>query len=192
MAQLQSEYYSAVMLTWMSLFWSLNPAGKQICPSVLEWASSINQNCVVHYPTFFDTQPYFKQEPDLWAWNPFITGSERSFLQVCRDPVRLLLQLMSPKTQDCIKVGLEGNSKWEAEEGKTENVRVEQWKKNTYIKKEESNGQQQLLYFRVILTGLPARMTWIISQIIHRFHKSPADVTLRLYSGLICRMVNRC
>lgn len=110
-------------------------------------------------PRFFDTQPYFKQEPDLWAWNPFITGSEKSFLQVWRDPVRLLLQLMSPKTQDYIKVGSEeGNSKWEAEEGKTENVRVSQWKKHThtYQKKEKSQaGQQQLLYSRIIHTGLP-------------------------------------
>lgn len=37
---------------------------------------------------------------------------------------------MGPETQDYIKVGLEeGNSKWEAEEGKTKNVRVEQWEK---------------------------------------------------------------
>lgn len=50
--------------------------------------------------------------------------------------MRLLLQLMSPNTQAYIKVGLEeGNSKWEPEEGKTENVRVEQWGKNTYRKK---------------------------------------------------------
>lgn len=65
---------------------------------------------------------------------------------------------MSPETQDHIKVGLEeGNSKWEAEEGKTENVRVEQRKNKTHTKKKEKSqaGQQQLLYFSVILTGLP-------------------------------------
>lgn len=144
MAQLQSEYCSVGMLAWTSLFWSQNPAGKQICP----WTSEQYKSELCCPLPRFLTQPYFKQEPDLWAWNPFITGSERSFLQVCRDPVRLLLQLMSPKTQDYIKVELEeGNSKWEAEEGKTENVRVEQWKK--------SHDQQQLLYVTVILTGLP-------------------------------------